>query len=967
MGLFTKEINSVVNTGLAAVEITEKKTREKIRSIPSVREAYQRLSDSELIKNGFCLAWLGVFTSGKSTIIDAILGYPLLPVSTAVMTAASTKIRYSPTPYVKIIDQGNVIYHFNKPLEKGLFSILKRFFLECESPETVGLENAIYFKDSQGNCTLNPANIQDNLLLLINLFASYVRQNDNDYGREEIEKLKELRNQIFSKYFSEIAKDASRGKAYAIEVGWDCDVLKSGLVFIDLPGLGSTVEDCLADNARIHDDLTFRALEECQALVLTYSGKPLDDEVRQALSKWLNTAKFKKDMTDDLKDPTRNLRIINLVNQFDRMPRKDDTLKVVVNSIDSLLRQYDIENTPVYGVSALYAAEAYYIQNGLITHPNAMTALSYDAGDVEYALEEMHMEEALRSAQKKLLKKSRFTYFKDKVEGYGDTCRLVGLSSMTESLVRYYQTLMENVCQEMKAKHLVWKNTGLLTKDIFYHLKVFLVDLESQQPFKIDKMSEDLGRKLILELEGIWREREVSLERAAEQSIRKSIEDFLDKVDKLNPCSTLYESRKYIQTVQGSTENGPLIRAYLKEMERDCLKEYNLSIQKVLTDICKNQEQVITDWGSQLKALYDNLENEVREDYRAIWNIKIDYEGYRQKLKVNLPGETAEIEDYYNYCDFLDSYHLFVADRQNYRGNYKKQYEFADQLGSQLASLFCASAEIDAELYRMADLKAFRDEFFAVSNKAIRESQEAVKNAVDKIKEAFMGEFTTGTIAVNTTKTVTAEARNLWSGVKHWWNHGEYKVTDKVEAEQIPTSVYLDAKALREKFDNIYYKKQGIEAVKKSYNMLLRAYTIYTVNYDKIYKERARVPARVMCENGENMLDVAKRGAMKSSKDMRLAIMDDLSLLSSYQDTYDNITDQYRASVTRLVANTNSVKMNESPEKAPVELRFAREDETGNIIRISEQIMAACDTPLLSEKARDSLRLIREGIMNADE
>lgn len=155
------------------------------------------------------LAVLGQFKRGKSSLLNALLGAPLLPTAVIPLTSVPTYIRYSEHPYVHVSLGSN------------------------KAGDTISSKN--------------PAEIQ----------------------------------QFLSMYVSEEANPNNSLHVEGVELYYDAEILKKGVVLIDTPGIGST--------HRHNTEATLNFLPQCDAALFLMSADPPITEVELEFLKQVST------------------------------------------------------------------------------------------------------------------------------------------------------------------------------------------------------------------------------------------------------------------------------------------------------------------------------------------------------------------------------------------------------------------------------------------------------------------------------------------------------------------------------------------------------------------------------------------------------------------------------------------------------------------------------------------------------
>lgn len=301
---------------------------------------------------------VGGFSSGKTTCINGVLGYPLLPVSVIPTTTAECKIEFSKIPYMKVIwkeagSKEHCVVNYDGYMEPEIFDAYRLFFTcAANGPQKggIGLRNAEYFKNSHGEVRMSDTDIREGIMMALAYFGAYLEPNPQ-------------RTSVFTlkRYIAEMLwsgrpymDDMMEGKHYRIEVGWPSLVLKGGIALIDIPGLSAASQ--AGKSGGIHDKIACEALQNCDALMLVYRGQPMDRDIDAICGAWL---------AERMKNRKPELGFIHVINFIDQMADQRENLLSIQSSIDAWEKKINIAGSPVFGICALADSENIYVKKAI--------------------------------------------------------------------------------------------------------------------------------------------------------------------------------------------------------------------------------------------------------------------------------------------------------------------------------------------------------------------------------------------------------------------------------------------------------------------------------------------------------------------------------------------------------------------------------------------------------------------------
>lgn len=334
------------------------------------------------------IAVVAPVSAGKSTLFNALCGYPILPVASKTTSSVPTYITrinersrecvtvygikkevsqkdgFTSTRFVKDVDTKRTFSA--KEISKDMFNELFEYMYfvthgvslkngEYEYMTTV--ENVAYFmKDtdkadilfngldaqkwtiSKDDFSLTYDNSRHRLLLLLILLCVYVNQNDNEKEMGEYtKKVNQQRKKLFQKY------KIPTGSDYCVCLDWCNDDIPNNVTLIDLPGTGASTQDTATQSS--HTALVRGILTEADAVwVLCSDNGAVDMDLLYALK-------------DTIEGNSRKNKVC-IYNCKNRRPNDSGPVTDFLKKLPCLTGER------CYVVDAL-AGEYKYIQNGV--------------------------------------------------------------------------------------------------------------------------------------------------------------------------------------------------------------------------------------------------------------------------------------------------------------------------------------------------------------------------------------------------------------------------------------------------------------------------------------------------------------------------------------------------------------------------------------------------------------------------
>lgn len=314
---------------------------------------------AEKLKNfRYNIGVVGVQSSGKTTLLNTLLGYPLMPSAAVVTTCSVTYIRYGEKLAVKAEDAYGKIYNMHlEKMSRALFEDLKRYTCKCH--KKYSLDHLIYFTDAdmspdeEGNpCTLAAeelsleyGNLMHRAVLVLVLLSLYVDQNQNPELLDDT--IKEIIGE--RKLLLEKIGIPRSVKEYKVILEWNNPVLKNGLEITDLPGLGADV--AASSGYKSHESITLEELNKTDSTLLILEPEMKKEHI-DPLNPILTSYEMKK---------IKNLeeRLIPVVNKIDLCGFKN----AYINKLNQVYKKYQLEIEKTYGIAALLAEQKIFEKN----------------------------------------------------------------------------------------------------------------------------------------------------------------------------------------------------------------------------------------------------------------------------------------------------------------------------------------------------------------------------------------------------------------------------------------------------------------------------------------------------------------------------------------------------------------------------------------------------------------------------
>lgn len=237
---------------------------------------------------------IGEQSAGKSTFLNSICGYPILPTASVITSACPVEIRKSREDFIQVLweeDGAEKCVDLRHQFEKEFVTGLLDYALCCYRNDMIACDNLNYLTSRQmkmpdGSKTeleirdfdyFDPCNPRQIWMLLMILLGSYVG-NPSEQESDIREKIKLMRHQMLTELG--INADAE----YFIRLFWNSDALSTEDVIIDLPGMRDA-----AGRATV----TEQYIDRVDCVVVLFNPDPYENDLYQFLCNFLQLEHMK--------------------------------------------------------------------------------------------------------------------------------------------------------------------------------------------------------------------------------------------------------------------------------------------------------------------------------------------------------------------------------------------------------------------------------------------------------------------------------------------------------------------------------------------------------------------------------------------------------------------------------------------------------------------------------------------------
>lgn len=309
----------------------------------------------------YTIGFAGGQSSGKSTVVNAMLQYPLMPTCKAATTCTPVELFYSERIRITVADADTGKQLMDYPCDKATandFTKLKEYACAVSALPQV-IENLQPFVDGfvgsfKDGIKPNQLDMQANnpkhvAVLMMMLLTVYVKQNLEELTPSQKSLIK-LRKKTMA-YF----KIPSGVPNISVRIQWNSPILKSGLRILDLPGLGANAEDKKLEGGKIlkgHDTITKDAAIGATDTMVVVQNPEMLASVLETVKRMVSNLKVKEAVVENCIVPVLNM-IDTCVGEAGR--------ENAILEFKTMLQNVGIkmESNEIFPLAAIYGEYAY--------------------------------------------------------------------------------------------------------------------------------------------------------------------------------------------------------------------------------------------------------------------------------------------------------------------------------------------------------------------------------------------------------------------------------------------------------------------------------------------------------------------------------------------------------------------------------------------------------------------------------
>lgn len=326
---------------------------------------YVKTEEAEKIVKGlqdfhYTIGFAGGQSSGKSTVVNAMLQYPLMPTCKAATTCTPVELFYSERIRITVSDADTGKQLLDYPCDKVTstdFAKLKEYACAVSALPQV-IENLQPFVDGfvgsykdgikPDQLDMHADDPKHVAVLMMMLLTVYVKQNLAELTPSQ-KTLINLREKTLA-YFS----IPSSIPNITVRIQWNSPILKSGLRILDLPGLGANAEDKKLSGGKVlkgHDTITKDAIASTDTMVVVQNPEMLAS-VLATVKQMVSNLKVKEAVVENCIVPVLNM-IDTCVGEAGR--------ENAILEFKTMLQNVGIkkDSSDIFPLSAIYGEYAY--------------------------------------------------------------------------------------------------------------------------------------------------------------------------------------------------------------------------------------------------------------------------------------------------------------------------------------------------------------------------------------------------------------------------------------------------------------------------------------------------------------------------------------------------------------------------------------------------------------------------------
>ncbi len=344
--------HSVLNTRIKAAWLKERAFVDKhspdgAKHLPALRDVLPKrdLKETEVI-----LPVAGAVSAGKSSLLNALCQYPIVPVAPQTTSICAIEIRRAKSEAEEKLEVclltkdksalcKKPVKVFNKQkFGVGIFRGLVDYALSLSEKSLLSITDTLdYFRDSQGKIAFNPDNWRHNMVLLMILLDTYIQQDKQDVA-VIYQQVNEDRNKLMEALGVPIDTD------YGLKLYWNSEFIPEETAIVDLPGTGSATKN--TDKQIGHTGLVSNYISKAPSLLFLIGQTGLiDSESQSVLDTFL--------MAEKIRTGKSSARLTFVMNKAD-IAKNSQEVQTSINSF----RQNYIDHYPSYSEYPVYAISA---------------------------------------------------------------------------------------------------------------------------------------------------------------------------------------------------------------------------------------------------------------------------------------------------------------------------------------------------------------------------------------------------------------------------------------------------------------------------------------------------------------------------------------------------------------------------------------------------------------------------------
>lgn len=331
---------------------------EELRDYVKTEEAEKKVKGLQDFH--YTIGFAGGQSSGKSTVVNAMLQYPLMPTCKAATTCTPVELFYSERIRITVSDADTGKQLLDYPCDKATatdFAKLKEYACAVSALPQV-IENLQPFVDGfvgsykdgikPNQLDMHADDPKHVAVLMMMLLTVYVKQNLAELTPSQKTLIK-LREKTLA-YFS----IPSSIPNITVRIQWNSPILKSGLRILDLPGLGANAEDKKLSGGKVlkgHDTITKDAIASTDTMVVVQNPEMLAS-VLATVKQMVSNLKVKEAVVENCIVPVLNM-IDTCVGEAGR--------ENAILEFKTMLENVGIkkESSEIFPLSAIYGEYAY--------------------------------------------------------------------------------------------------------------------------------------------------------------------------------------------------------------------------------------------------------------------------------------------------------------------------------------------------------------------------------------------------------------------------------------------------------------------------------------------------------------------------------------------------------------------------------------------------------------------------------